>query len=415
MTYDDLEGMYLESAEEEYQDLLNRRRKRDEEVRRRRELRARQQRMKVRATLIIIALVAIAFISFGVVELVKLVSSDNTADEKALVFENIEVEESKKDTVTEEAEPEEELPVEDEGGYVVRPDSLGYNLTSSTDDVVAHGTHIFSGYDISKSDTTSYIASENMQSTYAIIIDGADGSVIAQKDGFTRINPASMTKIMTVLVAAEHLTDEDIDKRVTIELDDTDYAYVHDLSAVNWDAGEGASVRDLFYGTILPSGADAAHALAKYVAGDEDTFVEMMNDKLVELGLSDTTHFTNCVGSYNADHYSTCADMAMILKAAIENDFVYDVLNAHKYTTTVTSEHPEGIQISNWFLRRIEDKDTNGEVIGAKTGYVKESGSCASSFMISNSGHPYFCTTADAHSSWRCIYDHVDIYTTYTK
>ncbi len=412
MTYDDLEGMYLESAEEEYQDLMRRRAVRDEEIRRRRELRARQQRMKVRTTLIAIGLVVVAFISFAVVELVKKVTSDKTQDEQALVYENIEVEDFSG------GENSPFVEVEDgslEDDNAVGISYLGYNTTAGNDDTLIHDTHIFGGYSIDKSNTSSYIASENMQSTYAVLIDMTDGSVIAQKDGFTRINPASMTKILTVLVAAEHLTEDDLDATVTIELDDTDYAYVHDLSAVNWDAGEHVTVRDLFYGTILPSGADAAHALAKYVAGDEETFVEMMNEKVEELGLSGTTHFTNCVGSYDENHYSTCADISMILKAAVENDFCYEVLKAHTYTTTFTGEHPEGIQISNWFLRRIEDKDTHGEVIAAKTGYVNQSGSCASSYMISNSGHPYICTTADAHSSWRCIYDHVDIYTTYAK
>lgn len=414
MDYDDLEGIYLDPDEEAYEEARreeeDRRRRRNEELQRRRELKKRKQMMKVRAIMIALALVVASFLAFGITELVKWFGHEDTVDDYSDIFENIEVNVSERDEDFSE-EIEEEEPDNSENGI----DCLGYNPTVGTDDVLVHGTKIFGGYDIAKSESTSYIASENMQSTYAVLVDLTDGSVICQKDGFVRINPASMTKILTVLVAAEHLKESDLDQTVTIELDDTDYAYVHDLSAVNWAAGEKTTVRDLFYGTILPSGADAAHALAKYVAGDEETFVEMMNEKVAELGLADTTHFTNCVGSYNTDHYSTCADMAMILKAAIENDFCYEVLKEHIYTTTLTPEHPEGIVISNWFLRRIEDKDTNGEVIGAKTGYVKESGSCASSFMISRTGHPYLCTTADAHSSWRCIYDHVDIYTNYTK
>ena len=406
MTYDEWDDMYLKVDDEEYRQMELRRRRREEQLRARRELKRKKQRMKVMATLIAIGLVVIAFVAFGIVEIVKHFTNKVPENTAALVYENIEVNESSR--IAENGQDDKEE-IDTSAGT----DFLGLNLTVGTDDVVISGTHIFDGYSISKSDVSSYIASENMQSTYAILVDMTDGSVVAQKDGFTRINPASMTKILTVLVAAEHLSEDDLDATVTIELDDTDYAYVHDLSAVNWDAGESATVRDLFYGTILPSGADAAHALAKYVAGDEETFVEMMNEKLDELGLSQTTHFTNCVGSYDANHYSTCADISMILKAALENDFVYEVLKTHIYTTTLTPQHPEGITISNWFLRRIEDKDTHGEVIGAKTGYVNQSGSCASSYMISNSGHPYICTTADAHSSWRCIYDHVDIYTTY--
>lgn len=409
-----IEENYWEPDEEDYRQAMQRYKRREDELRRRRELKRRRQRKKVIATLVAIGLVIVAFISFGIVELIRFFSNDDKDDDKALVYENIEVSESARNYENASAENSEEN-AEDDNPVFAKEGCVGYNPTAYSDDVSVHGTHIFGGYDVTKDDTVRYISSENMQSTYAVLIDMSTGKVVAQKDGFARINPASMTKIMTVLVAAEHLTEADLENRVTIELDDTDYAYVHDLSAVNWDAGESVTVRDLFYGTILPSGADAAHALAKYVAGDEETFVEMMNDKLEELGLSDTTHFTNCVGSYDSNHYSTCADISMILKAAVENDFCYEVLKAHTYTTSLTTEHPEGIQISNWFLRRIEDKDTHGEVVGAKTGYVNESGSCASSFMISNSAHPYICTTGDAHSSWRCIYDHVDIYTTYAE
>ena len=90
-----------------------------------------------------------------------------------------------------------------------------------------------------------------------------------------------------------------------------------------------------------------------------------------------------------------------------------EFLSAKKYTTAPTEQHPEGITISNWFLRRIEDKDTGGEVLCAKTGYVVESQSCAVSYGSFRDGKPYICVTAGSTSSWRCIYDHVEIYTRY--
>ena len=286
---------------------------------------------------------------------------------------------------------------------------LGYNETLNTENVMVHGTNIYSGYTVNKTNSTYYLDSENTLSTYAILIDLTNGDVVCEREGFTRINPASMTKVMTVLVAAEHLKEEDLDKTITIIEEDHGYVLKHDLSTVGFLTGETVTIRDLFYGTILPSGADAALALARYVAGSEEAFIDMMNEKANELGLKNT-HFTNCVGLFNDDHYTTCAEMGMILKAAIENDFVYDVMNAHIYTTSKTTEHPDGIEISNWFLRRIEDKDTNGEVLCAKTGFVNESGCCAVSYSLQNSKSPYICVTANAWSSWRCIYDHVDIY-----
>ena len=149
---------------------------------------------------------------------------------------------------------------------------------------------------------------------------------------------------------------------------------MHDCSNVGFSEGEQVTVKDLFYGTILPSGADAALGLATYVAGDQDAFVALMNEKLKELGLSDTAHFTNCVGLYDENHYCTVYDMAMILEAALDNELCREVLAAHTYTTSSTSEHPEGITISNWFLRRIEDKETGAEILCGKTGFVAQSG-----------------------------------------
>ena len=107
-----------------------------------------------------------------------------------------------------------------------------------------------------------------------------------------------------------------------------------------------------------------------------------MNEKLEQLGLSDTAHMTNCVGIYDEEHYCSVYDMAMILEAAIENDFCREVLSAHTYTTSKTQQHPDGIDLSNWFLRRIEDKDTGGEVVCGKTGFVNQSRNCAASYGV---------------------------------
>ena len=244
----------------------------------------------------------------------------------------------------------------------------------------------------------------------SIMIDLQSGDILMQKGYKDRICPASMTKVLTVLVAAEHLTDEELDNKFTITHDITAYVWEHDLSAVNWADNEEVTVRDLLYGTILPSGADAAIGLATYIAGSEDAFVEMMNEKIEELGLSSSSHFTNCVGLYDDNHYSTVYDIAMMMEAAIENDLAREVLSTKRYTTSSTTEHPDGIEISNWFLRRIEDKDTGGEVIAAKTGFVNESKNCAVSYGKDNSGNEYIICTQGSTSSWRCIYDHVAMY-----
>ena len=262
-------------------------------------------------------------------------------------------------------------------------------------------------YAATETDSTTGISDE-VVSSHAILVDLSSNKILAQRDAQSKMYPASMTKILTVLVAAEHV--KNLDDPVTITLDDTDYSFSNDCSNVGFAENEVVTVRDLFYGTILPSGADAAVALATYVAGSQDAFVDMMNAKLKEMGLSDTAHVTNCVGIYDDNHYCTAYDMAMILNAAVHNDFCKEVLSSHTYTTTATPQHPGGITISNWFLRRIEDKDAGGTVVCAKTGYVVQSGNCAASFAINSSGKGYICVTGNSTSSWRCIYDHVAIY-----
>jgi D-alanyl-D-alanine carboxypeptidase (penicillin-binding protein 5/6) len=245
-------------------------------------------------------------------------------------------------------------------------------------------------------------------SKYALLIDLATGNILYDRDAETRINPASMTKVLTCLVAVENIKDLDATYKITNE--DTDFSYVNGCSQVGFEPGETVTVKDLLYGLILSSGGDAASAIANYTAGSMDDFVTLMNSKLEELGLSGSAHFTNDAGIYDADHYCTAYDMAMIMEAALQNETCREVMSAHVYTTTKTTEHPDGLTISNWFLRRIEDKDCGGTVVCAKTGYVEQSGSCAVSYATGADGKEYLAVTADASSGWRAIYDHVALY-----
>lgn len=254
---------------------------------------------------------------------------------------------------------------------------------------------------------------EEVKSQYAILIDCDSEEIIAGRQMYTRMIPASMIKVLTVLTAYDYVVDMDDTTEITIDV--TDYSFVNDCSNVGYGVGDKATIRDLFYGTVMPSGADAAIALAKYCAdGSWQDFVPLMNKKIEELGLKNT-HVTNCVGIHEEDHYSTVYDMAVILRAAMDNPFLKEVLSLHTYNTQPTMDHPEGILISNWYLRRIEDKDCHGTVIGGKTGYVDASGSCCASFAEDKDGKTYILVTGGSTTSWRCINDHVAIFQKYFK
>ncbi len=273
----------------------------------------------------------------------------------------------------------------------------------------------FQKFEFIENADTKDIYSEEVISEYAILVDADNDTIIGKKNAYDRMTPASMTKVLTALVAAEAISEKDLDDTFTMTLEITDYAYKNDCSSVGFLDGEVVTVKDMFYGTILASGGDAAVGLATYVAGSHEAFVERMNEKLEQLGIADSAHFTNCVGIYDDDLYCTAYDMAIIMKAAMQNELCREVLGTRTYTTIATTEHPEGITISNWFLRRIEDKDTGGEIVGGKTGYVVQSGSCAVSYEEHENGSAYICVTADSTSSWRCIYDHVEIYNNYIQ
>ena len=256
---------------------------------------------------------------------------------------------------------------------------------------------------------------EEVGSSYALLVDVDSGTIVAGRDYDTVMNPASMTKILTLLVAVENIDLSKLDtdtEEITQEI--SNYVWQNQMSQVGWQIGDTPTIRSLLYGTILPSGADAAQALAIYTAGSEEEFVDLMNKKLADLGISDTAHFTNVVGAYDEDHYCTALDMATILRAAIDNELCREVLSCHYYEVPPSGgEDSSAIGISNWFLRRIEDKDTHGEVVCAKTGYVGEAGFCCASYQESDEGGRYICVTADGAGIWPCIYDHVNIYTAF--
>ena len=252
-------------------------------------------------------------------------------------------------------------------------------------------------------------------SQFVLLLDAETGEMLVERDYTARINPASMTKILTLLVAAEHVTEQAMAHgSFTMTRDVGDYCYVNNCSVVGYEVDEVIPMAELFYGCILCSGADACMGLAKTIFGSHEAMVEAMNAKLEELGLSDTTHFVNCVGLYDENHYSTVEDIAIIMKAALENDFCRQVLETKVYNSVPTPQHPDGQVLSNLFARRIQYQDTGSvEVFSAKTGYVEESGFCAASYGKTPDGRGYICVTGKSTGTQQSIRDHAELYRTY--
>ncbi len=253
---------------------------------------------------------------------------------------------------------------------------------------------------------------QEIESAYGVLLNLESGKIIAERSSDARINPASMTKVLTLLVAAEQIKDKSGYFTITEEI--TDYCYFNDCSVVGYEKGEQVPISELFYGCILCSGADASLALAELASGSHEAFVAQLNAKIRELGRANTAHFTNSVGLYDEDHYCTVQDMAVFLKAALENDFCRKVLSTRTYDSLPTLAHPEGQVLSNWFIRRIEDRDTGDvAVLGGKTGYVVESKNCAASFAKNSKGEEFICVTGMGSGAWQVIDDHAALYKTY--
>ena len=170
----------------------------------------------------------------------------------------------------------------------------------------------------------------NLNSNHAILYNLNDGTVLYEKNSKDRTSIASMTKIMTAIVAIENINN--LDEKVKLTYDDFRGLVEANASVAGFRSGEEVTYRDLLYGLMLPSGADAAQALTRLVAGNIDNYMNMMNQKAVELGLLNT-HFVNPTGLDVENHYSTVEDVATLFQYAIKNETFLEIIKTKNYTT----------------------------------------------------------------------------------
>ena len=248
----------------------------------------------------------------------------------------------------------------------------------------------------------------------AIIVNTKTDKVVAQRSPKKRLYPASTTKVMTLLVACENI--ENYDDTFTMTLDITDPLFVAGASVAGFLNGEEITMTDLLYGLILPSGADAALALAEKTAGSEAEFVKLMNKKAEALGLTDT-HFENTTGLFDSNHYTTAYDMAVILETALKNPVCKKILSTKRYTTSSTPKHPEGIEFSaTLFDYMYGTEPETATILAGKTGFVNESGYCIASYGTNNeTGNEYIVVTLKNSSRWPAFHGQIDLYKQFAK
>ena len=211
-----------------------------------------------------------------------------------------------------------------------------------------------------------------INSPYAVLMQVKGGKIIGNMKGDEKIYPASMTKIMTVIVAIENL--DDLDQEITLTQEMFAGLYEQDATQAGFQPGETVRAIDLLYGAMLPSGAECCIALADTVGGSRDGFVELMNKKAQRLGMN-KTHFCDTTGLHDPDHYSTVRDIAVLLRYALKNDTFREIIESPRHSTGVTNIHPSGITYYSTMFKNLSDTSvTGGHILGGKTGYTSEAG-----------------------------------------
>ncbi len=244
---------------------------------------------------------------------------------------------------------------------------------------------------------------------YAVLVDVTANRIVAQRGATEKIYPASVTKVLTLLTAVEHI--ENYTDTYEMSYEFLDALYWQGATVAGFSSGERVTVMDMLYGCILPSGADATIGLANYVSGSEEAFAVLMNRKAEELGLRNT-HFVNSSGLHDSNHYTTALDMAVVMAAAMRNDLCRQVLSTYRYTTASTPQHPEGLLLTSTMFSRMYGTEPEGAtIIAGKTGFTDQAGNTMVSYAVGEDGHDYIFVSMHNSNKWKSVYDAFHAYT----
>lgn len=232
----------------------------------------------------------------------------------------------------------------------------------------------------------------DIRSTSAILIHEGSGRVFYEKDADAKAYPASTTKIMTALLAAENL-----DPQAVLTASETAIDIDRDGSNIGVLNGEEMTVEQYLYGLLVASANDAANVLAEAVAGDIPSFVEKMNARAAELGMTGT-HFVNAHGYHDANHYTTARDLSKLAIEVMKHDLLRTIVGTTQYEIPPTNKYLETRILSNGNC--LVNPYRNHRYVyegaaGIKTGHTSDAGSCLVSYAKRN-GIGFFCVTLNA-------------------
>lgn len=265
-------------------------------------------------------------------------------------------------------------------------------------------------------DSTVSISPDKLNSPNVILIRLKDHAILMQKNSEEKIYPASLTKIMTAIVAIENLPN--LKEEIRLTNSTFQGLYEADASMTGFQPGEKVSAIDLLYGALLPSGAESCIGLADQIAGSEQGFVKMMNQKAADLGMNNT-YFENVTGLHNENHYTTVKDLAILLSYALQNDTFREIFTSFRHSTQPTNKHPGGITFYSTMFEELNNQNIiDGEILGGKTGYTDEAGLCLAS-LAKVDKQEYILISAgakgDHHSEQYNITDALAVYNSIGK
>lgn len=256
------------------------------------------------------------------------------------------------------------------------------------------------------------VSMDGLNSQYACLIDAESGEVIAEKNGYDKVYPASMTKIMTAIVTIENVPD--IGAEITVPAEAVNTAAKLGGSKAGFKGGEKITWLDLLYGMLLPSGCECTIAAALLICGSESAFADLMNEKAAELGMTGT-HYANSTGlpidtNYNTitNHYTTAYDMTILMRYAIQNDIFRMVDTTKSYTASngLSMKSTMFSTLTNYFGNA---NVTGGAILGGKTGTTNAAGRCLCSFAEIY-GREYILCTTKASASGKNAADAKTVY-----
>lgn len=226
---------------------------------------------------------------------------------------------------------------------------------------------------------------KSIKASHILLLNLNDQKIIYEKNPQERIKIASLTKIMTAIVAI--LNTKNLEEQFTIPA----YAFYgcDGYAEAGFKIGDVVTIRDLLYATLLPSGVEAAQSLALYTMGSIEAFVEKMNELAILLDMQNT-HFDNPVGRDGEENYSTLYDLEKLLLFALQDETFYEIYTTRNYTAT------NGLNFNSTLVKPSEKYHLSIEKIkGAKSGYTKEAGLCLVS-IAENEGTNYLLLTANS-------------------